>query len=516
MKLFDSNLDIQDHIRTLKRRKYYFLLPFMLVLLIGIFKITTRTPEYESYCVVQITPTQLPSNLQRVVPKVTYYQRAVSLKMQILNSPNLLKIIERLRLDEDQRIREKALQMKSRMPDKNLNEIIQFLLLKNLQKQMKVRTFGDDFIEIRVTDRDPEFAYNKVKTILDIFMEEFIERELTSIQKVKEFNYQQLEIYKKELEESERRLSEYKKELIVGQDTKSKILSRDALDRINEAMVAIDLSVREQETYLKNLKRQLTSRGQRALEKFPRTPAINNYYSEIRMKINQLAELMKHYTWKSSEVITVNKSIIDLRENISIELEKYFRNSFPTLDAQTLHLMNENAMALLDLEIANRKKEVMNQIITASKYSTSTSQANELTQAKLEEAVQINRDLYNLFLQQIQGTQIEESIQRVNEPSRFNIVEPPIKPLEPTNAGITLHILLTMVFALMAGLGTVYFREFHDKSIRTVEEVEELFEIPVIGVIPYLENEPFVHINSSENSTIQSEKNHGNITKQSG
>ncbi len=166
-------------------------------------------------------------------------------------------------------------------------------------------------------------------------------------------------------------------------------------------------------------------------------------------------------------------------------------------------------MVLVDLEIAKQKKQAMQQVITASKYSTSASQADELTQAKLEESVQINRDLYNLFLQQIQGTQIEESIQRVYEPGRFNIVEPPMKPLEPTNAGVTLHLMLTVLFAFLAGVGMVYLREFLDKSIRTVEEVEEIFEIPVIGVIPYLENESLIHINSSVNPSIHEKEDHG-------
>ena len=98
---------------------------------------------------------------------------------------------------------------------------------------------------------------------------------------------------------------------------------------------------------------------------------------------------------------------------------------------------------------------------------------------------------------------IEESIQRVNQPSRFNIVEPPVKPLEPANAGFTLHFILTMLFGLVAGAGVVYMREFMDKSIRTVEEVEQIFEIPVIGVIPYLENEPFVQLNQPKHSITQ-------------
>jgi uncharacterized protein involved in exopolysaccharide biosynthesis len=503
MKFLDTQFELQDYLRILSRRRIYFIVPFILILMGGIFMIATRTPEYESYCVVQLTNSPLPNNLQRVVPKVTYYQRAMSLKMQILNSPTLIKIIDRLKLDEDAKVRKQAMKMREKMPGKEITEIIQFILLKNLQKDLKVRTFGDDYIEIRVTDRNPESAYNKVKTIMDIFMEEFLERELASIQKVKDFNYQQLEIYKNQLEQTEKKLSDYKKDSIVDQNIKNRVLSQEAQNRINEAIVAIDLTIKEKENYLNNLKSQLKVKGQKVIDKYPRTTVINNYYSDLRIKISQMAELMKHYSWKSSEAIKVNKSINDLRENIRTEFEKYYKNSYPGLDLQFINLNVESAITLVDLEIADRKKTILQKVVETSKYSTSTMQANEMTEAKLEEAVQINRDMYNLFLQQIQGTQIEESIQRANQPGRFNIVEPPVKPLEPSNAGFALHFLLTILFGLIAGAGGVYMREFMDKSIRTVEEVEQLFEIPVIGVIPYLENEPFVQLNQPNNPITQ-------------
>ncbi len=65
---------------------------------------------------------------------------------------------------------------------------------------------------------------------------------------------------------------------------------------MNEAIVAIDISIKDREAYLKNLKPQLIAKGQKALDRFPRTAAINNHYAEIGMKINQLAELMKNYS----------------------------------------------------------------------------------------------------------------------------------------------------------------------------------------------------------------------------
>jgi len=330
---------------------------------------------------------------------------------------------------------------------------------------------------------------------MDIFIEEFLERELVSVQSAKDFNYEQVEIYKKELEQAERNLNRYKQELVVKQNIQTEILSKQALDRINEAIVAIDITRKSKMEYLKYLSNQLKLRGQNSIKKSPQTPVIENLYSEIEMKIDQMADLMRNYSWKSSEAIKVNKNINILRDEIKLEIVKYYREYFPELVPETLSLIFDNAITIVDLDIAKKKKSVLYQVVESSKYNASKIQANQMTLTKLEEKVKVNRNIYNMFFEQIQGTKIEESIRLANESRRFEIVEPPTEPLEPTNAGIMFNAIVTLLLAFMSGIGCVHLREFLDRSIRTVEEAEESFEIPVIGVIPSLENEPLVDIN---------------------
>ena len=138
-----------------------------------------------------------------------------------------------------------------------------------------------------------------------------------------------------------------------------------------------------------------------------------------------------------------------------------------------------------------------------SENSILVEQARELTLSKLQQEVEINQKIYDLFLQQKQGTQIEEAIQRANESKQFNIIEPPRRPIEANGSGRRMGTLITLCLGAGIGLGLVYLRELIDRSLRTVQEVENFFEIPVIGVISKLEQK-FIYFNEKSTTTKKS------------
>ena len=45
-------------------------------------------------------------------------------------------------------------------------------------------------------------------------------------------------------------------------------------------------------------------------------------------------------------------------------------------------------------------------------------------------------------------------------------------------------LLLSVVVGLSAGVGLAYFVEYLDTSVKTIEDIEQYLEVPVLGVIP--------------------------------
>ncbi len=59
---------------------------------------------------------------------------------------------------------------------------------------------------------------------------------------------------------------------------------------------------------------------------------------------------------------------------------------------------------------------------------------------------------------------------------------------EPVFPRPFLNIALAFILSLMAGIGIAFLRDFMDKSLKTEEEIEELFGLPVLGVIPVMKD----------------------------
>lgn len=106
-----------------------------------------------------------------------------------------------------------------------------------------------------------------------------------------------------------------------------------------------------------------------------------------------------------------------------------------------------------------------------------------LTYERMQREVEINNALFTQLETKYQELLIKEA-EKIEEVS---IVNPAVKPVHPVNrpkylqnglVGILIGLLLGVVF------GVVY--ESYDTSITTVEEIEAILEVPVLGVIPYL------------------------------
>jgi uncharacterized protein involved in exopolysaccharide biosynthesis len=365
-----------------------------------------------------------------------------------------------------------------------------------------VRILGINTIEVKAEAFSPDFAYNLVNTLTKIFIEAYTQREIAMVKSTMEFNYDQIAEFKEKLEQSEKKLARFRRKGIMDEE-EDEVLTVEASDRINEAIVAIDLTMKGKRDYLNYLNGKL-DKGQLNVT-YPRTPMIKNVFKEIDQKIDQMGALLKRYVWNSSELIKVNRNINILRESIKNEIENLYLDKFSDVNAQTFSLLLNRAITLVDLEIANRKKEVLTSILNYSRFNVSETQDREVELARLQEEVTSNQSIYKLFLEQSQGIQIEEAIQHAYASNRFQILEPPVKPIEPNNLSLIVLGVGILFFASSAGIGIVYVREYLDRSIRTVEEAESYFNVQVIGVIPHLNDEPFLNQEIKKNNNRKRE-----------
>jgi tyrosine-protein kinase Etk/Wzc len=109
-----------------------------------------------------------------------------------------------------------------------------------------------------------------------------------------------------------------------------------------------------------------------------------------------------------------------------------------------------------------------------------------LTMVRLQRDVDLQQSLYSQLKAKYQEVLIQES----GKVEEVSVVKPAVVPAIPFNIPSKIMIVLTgVVMGLVIGVVLAFLAEVFDTSMGTIEDVEELLKVPVLGVIPQLENE---------------------------
>ena len=469
-------IDLREYWQIFLRRKHLFFLPLvgiLVVVLLGSYKIS---PIYESFTTIMVGERRIVSRqVERVVPGAGNMDRMDTLRRQVMSGEYLEELIKRLNLDQNPKLWEKAVELKAKHPDLKTDKIVTRILLESLkEKAITVQTTGGNVLRITARWNTPEGAYLMAQTLGDIFIQETQKEELGGVREALSFSKEQLEIYQAKLKESEDKLRRFREKMLKDQIQDYSVTSAN-LAQINSMISSTEIELKEAEDHLNSLKSKLDQKELFSISHLS-SPELLKLEDELKRAIDQLPGLLGKYSWIDARVIKLNQLIGDIRERIRKQIGK---------ESSSLHLI-EAKTTQQDIKFLKRKKENLMNFVGEYTKSLTKGPAQELTLSRLQNEVDSNRRLYNMFLEQSQGSQIEESLKRAEAEYRFKILEPATKPLRPVKPNRKKLLFLGFILGSAAGFGLVFFSEYMDHSFTKVEEVEALLGIPVLGTIPWM------------------------------
>jgi len=102
---------------------------------------------------------------------------------------------------------------------------------------------------------------------------------------------------------------------------------------------------------------------------------------------------------------------------------------------------------------------------------------------RLQRDVELQESLYTQLKEKYQETLIQES----GKVEEVTVVKPAVIPAQPFNIPSKIMIVVTgVVMGFIIGIVFAFLAEVFDTSMGTIEDVEELLNVPVLGVIPQL------------------------------
>ena len=184
---------------------------------------------------------------------------------------------------------------------------------------------------------------------------------------------------------------------------------------------------------------------------------------------------------------------LELEREIGEDLERY-TDDYPGLDETRNNLRavrGEIYEALdklvdgfkTDYEVASTNEERLQAEVNALKVSVQALSRKQLEAQALEQAVVTNSQSYDAFLEQLMKTSTR-SADTVSMIAR--VVDPAVPEFTPVKPNKRRMVMMSLILALMGGVGIALMLDKFDNTLKSREAVEERLGIPVLGELMLL------------------------------
>ncbi len=488
----NRKLDPVLYWEMLWRRKWMVLGIFAFFAALGFYWAYNSVPKFESSSTILLRELDLESRtVQRYAPDVKALTDFATVRAKIMSPEMLRRLIEKADLlRTDSLISDLAEQAQRQTPQLSLAELKEALLIQRLKEEIiKVKPNGVNIIQIAAEYKNPQLAYLMTKTLVDIFVQESRRTEMSGVESGLSFSRQQMEIYKKRLDDAEAKLRQFRTGMaITAYDHQS--LDDERVATLGAIMEATITQLEQENKTLAVANAQLGLSGKTAT--MYTSALLEHLLKQQRNKLGELMSQMKFASWNEAEINRLNGEIKGLDDTMQNELLHVLAVKRGAGDDR---LWFDREMARLRLQFLEDKKSKVGQLFTAVQQSRLASVAQipskEVTEERLKHDVDQARELYEMFVKQSQGSEMQAALQNTQSEYLYRILEPAQIPLEPISMSKRTKLMICGFFGVVLGLGLAFAFEFFNRTFLTVEEVADSTGLQVIGVMPRIMKKDF-------------------------
>nr|NIQ88549.1 hypothetical protein [Deltaproteobacteria bacterium] len=466
------DINIRDYWRIIRRRRTVVILSAILFTVFSYVFAVISTPEplYEATSAVKVEKATDLTTLLLGTVSWTSWDNVSTQAVIITSFPVFEESARRIGL-----IPANVSSAQVRTTDKYLQ------IVNSLKSQIATEQEGNtNIINITATSSKGSEAALLANTVAEVYRQTNVNERNKKIRETREFIEKQLKVVESRLQQAEQDLRNYEKD--------TKLVAIDAqTNAAIERLISLENEVADLQQKRVEVKRQLAllqrflegkqSVSEEAFYVQDPSPQLAKLTAKFRDLSLRREVLLNDYTEEHPEVDSVDAELA----NVLSELDKELRSMLTTMEGRLqdlgkrLEAARGQAMAIPD---------------------------SVLTLARQRREVELNWDL----LAQLKAKYQEVMIQESGLIEEVKIIKPALEPTHPINMPNTLMNTVTGgVIGLVVGLVLALIVETMDTSLGTIEDVEEILGIPVLGVIPSVQEFAFGDKEDETAAKIRSE-----------
>ncbi len=336
-------------------------------------------------------------------------------------------------------------------------------IIQRLKSLMTAEKEGvTNIINIKVISENAEESALVANAVARAYRDYNIKEKNRKTFETKTFVEEQLRLTSNRLTQAEEELRAFQEGYsLISMDDQT----RNTLDRLNDVEIEFE-KVKKQKKEVESQLKMIEEKAKLSPEKFERTLIVPDRDSPIfglRGKLGDLflkrETLLIDFTEKHPQIVEVNDQI----QAVILEITKELKAFYSILATREAYILTK----------LNRLKQE-NQSLPEK----------ALKLVRMQRELQLQESLYAQLKTKYQETLIQES----GKVEEVFIVKPALVPAAPHNIPSKVTIIFTgIVMGLVVGIVFAFGTEVFDTSMGNIEDVENLLKIPVLGMIPFME-----------------------------
>ncbi|MBU2537520.1 MAG: polysaccharide biosynthesis tyrosine autokinase [Proteobacteria bacterium] len=482
LETIDQEIHLRDYYHVIKKRRnlvcLFAAITFALVCLVTF----AVTPLYEADTQVLIEKNK-ESDLTVAGGMISYDPEFLQTQFEIIKSNNVVyRVIDRLKLDTQ--YRRHFLKDTDGFLSASLDTVKSFFsesgTSENLGLKAKEPTDADRIAEIiqkrietkpqrntkivLVTYQDPNPVMSSmvVNAMVDSYMAELLEIKMHASNYALQWMTAKAEEERKKLQQSEMVLQKYRQENNIVTVENKQVVVPGKLAEFSIQLSKAQALRKESEDLYNQL--HIQENNPEAIESHPLLStnlALQRIRDQILLADQKIAELTTKYGAKHPLMM---KALSD-REILNQEKAREIKRIVQTIKNQYL--------------LAKSQEQNIANLLEGSKQEMITLNEKMIQYDIMQRESETNRALYDALIKNIKQQGATEHSQMVNVwvVKKAQVPETPATPKKMRN------ILLGLVLGLFGGIGCAFFIEYLDNTVKSSEEVERRFKVPVLGVV---------------------------------
>lgn len=525
----EYELSIRDYIAIVKRRIWFFLIPFILLAALGVSVVILLPPMYQATGKILVESQQIPTDLIRSTVTGFAAERIQVIRQRVMTRANLLRVIDKFDLFPSSQ---------GSASSSEQVDLMRSRISLDLEQSRAARRGAESTIAFNLTyeDGDPKRALDVANELVTLFLDENVRTRTARASETTDFLSDQAREMREGLESLETQIADYKQansgtlpeQLSMNlsmlerseQDLKRTQAERGALEeelrflRIELAAARTGMSTGGQSSssrspveQLAAAKAELLNLQTRYSESHPDVEAVRQRIETLESNIEpesdvqgletkltgaraRLAALIANYPNGDPQIKAARADVSRLEGELETARAKAGEApAVSEFDLATARLDGQVAATLARMEVLDQRKGELERRIADYQGRVMQTPQTERGLTALSRDYENSLRKYDEIRSKETQAQISERLEEGKKAERFLLIEPPILPEEPTKPNRKKLMAFAVVGAGGFGFACLVLAEMLFGGITSPSVLSQIMGKPPLAIIPTIKTQ---------------------------